>query len=421
MAKRPKHFSMLRAVIVLLVIWLTACSYGSFGRQFDRPGQLQGTLLIWHPLKGENAKILTGSLHDFQQLNPQVQILSEYVSLDELSERFIKHGEYGFGPDLMINLERPIPELVKAGRIQPIPENVINDLSSYFPAIRSNVRYQDKIYGWPLSYRVLGLCYNQAKLQQTAADRTLTEPPSTLEELIEQARKGYSAGMVSSFEETFWGMGIFGVKFFDAHSFVKPELEGWAKWLEWLKQAETEPNFILSRNRDILNRAFARGQLTYYVCSSHEIADLKETLKDDLRVAILPAAPNHPATPILYALAMMLNRSSSTHQTHLALKLAAFMTNPEQQLQGIVESQAFIPSNQQVRINQQLLPIEAVLQKQSQTAVAVPLDRLDQIHVVAEQGDILYQKVLAGDISPNQAAQELTEVVNQQMNQRRGE
>lgn len=406
---------------MLLAIWLTACSHGSFDRLSTWSGQLQDTLLIWHPFKGENAKILTGSLHDFQQLNPQVQILSEYLSPNELSEQFIKQGEYGFGPDLLINLERPIPELVKAGRIQPIPENVIKDLSYYFPATWTNVRYQDKIYGWPLSYRILGLCYNQAKLRQTAADNTLNQPPSTLEELIEQARKGYSAGLVSSFEDTFWGMGIFGVKFFDAHGFVKPELGGWAKWLEWLKQADTEPNFILSRNRDILNRAFAKGQLTYYVCSSHEIADLKEALKDDLRVAILPAEPNRPATPILYALVMMLNRSSSAHQTHLALKLAAFMTNPEQQLQGIVESQTFIPSNQKVRINQQLLPIELVLQKQSQTAVAVPLDRLDQIHVVAEQGDILYQKAIAGDISSNQAAQELTEVVNQQMNQRYGE
>jgi maltose-binding protein MalE len=397
---------------------LTACSDSPPTRKSAT--ELQGTLLIWHPFQKEAAKIFTGFLNDFKQLNPEVQIVSEYVPANGLSKRFIKEGEYGFGPDMMINLGGMLPELVKAGHIQAIPEKAL-DLSSYFPKTWTNVRYQGKFYGWPLSYQLRVLCYNKAKIKQRLTDKTLNQPPSGLDELIKRARKGYSVGMVSSFEDTFWGMGIFGAKFFDAQGFMKPELEGWAKWLEWLKQADNEPNFILIRDRDILHKAFAQGQLTYYICNSNEIADLKSSLKDNLRVATLPAEPNRPAAPILYTTVMMFNRNSSPNQTNLALKLAEFMTNPEQQIKGIVQSQSFIPSNQKVRINEKLLPLQAVLQKQSQTAVAIPLNRLEPILAVAEQGDVLYQKAIAGDITPSQAAQKLTEVVKQQMNQSRGE
>jgi maltose-binding protein MalE len=398
----------------LLTVLLTACSPSLPTRKSAIA--LQGTLLIWHPYQGDNAKVITDALNGFQQLNPQVQIISESIPPNELSERFIKEGNYGFGPDIMIDGNRLIPELVKAGRIQPIPEKAI-DLSSYFPKTWTNVRYQGKIYGWPLAYRLRVLCYNQAKIEQTVTDKTLNQPPSGLDGLIKRSQKGYSVGMVSSFEDTFWGMGIFGAKFFDAQGFVKPELEGWGKWLEWLKQAGNEPNFILIRNRDILHNAFAEGQLTYYVCDSREIADLKKALKDNLRVATLPAEPNRLATPILYPVVITFNRNSSPNQTNLALKLTEFLTNPEQQLKAVVQSQTFIPSNQKIKINEQFLPIEAVLQKQSQTAVAIPLDRLEQVLGVAEQGEFLYQKAIAGDITPNQAAQKLTEVVKQQMNQ----
>ncbi len=393
---------------VLLAVLLAACSQDLS----EQPGQFQGSLLIWHPFQGELVKLVTLSFQDFQQLNPDVDLVSEYIPQNELSSRFIKQAKDGLGASTIIDLARTIPELVKAGRIQSIDEKAIN-ASTYFTPTLTQVRYQKKIYGVPLGSQVRILCYNQAKLA-ASSNETFSQPPKHLAGLIERAQKGYSVGIVSAFEDTFWGMGLFGARFFDDQRLVKSQVEGWAKWLEWLKGASTQPNFILLRDRDILHNAFAQGQLAYYVCNTNEIADLKDVLKDDLRVALLPEEGDRKATPLLYTKVMMLNRSDSPDETRLAVKLAKFMTNPEQQLQGIALTQSFIPTHKGVRIDRDLLPIEAVLLEQAKTAVAIPLDYLEQFIPVFERGELLYQQVLAGDIISSEAARQLSASINQQ-------
>ncbi|MEA5508534.1 extracellular solute-binding protein [Crocosphaera sp. UHCC 0190] len=395
------------------LILLTACQL----TMLEQQSILQGRLLIWHPFQGENGIIFQNLLDDFQQLYPDVQLLSEYIPQTKLSQQFIQKSRAGLGATVLIDFAEQIPNMTKAGSIQPLTTKNL-DLSKFLPSMVTQISYQDKIYGIPLVSQIRALCYNQAKLKAlpSTEDQTLTQPPFGLEGLLIRARKGYSVGMVSTFEDTFWGLSIFGGKFFDADGLIKPELEGWGKWLKWLKKAETQPNFILIRNRDLLHDAFAQGKLTYYVCNSNEIGDLKTTLKNDLQVIPLPGEPNHRATPLLYTTVMMVNRSASINETELALQLAQFMTNPEQQLKAITQSLTFIPTNHKVSINQQLLPIEAMLHQQSKTAVAIPTDSVENILEIFEQGDILYQKAIAGDLSPSQAVKELTYRIKTQLN-----
>ncbi|MFM7715665.1 MAG: carbohydrate ABC transporter substrate-binding protein, partial [Microcystis sp.] len=106
----------------------------------------------------------------------------------------------------------------------------------------------------------------------------------------------------------------------------------------------------------------------YYVCNSIEIADLKNSLKDDLRVALLPQGTQGKAAPILYTRVMVFNRNNSDNENRLGLALGKFLTNPEQQLQAIIQTESFIPTNRQVQIEGNLLPIESVLLQQSQNA-----------------------------------------------------
>ncbi len=414
---RTSFVRMLIAVLLIAVL-LTACHQVSVDQQSNQPEQLQGKLLLWYPFQGELATIFWEGLQEFQQLNPSVVLIGEYVPQNELSSRLLNQAQNSLGASLIVDFARQMPEIIEAGHIQPINQGTI-DLSAYFVPTLTQVRYQGQIYGVPLGSQIDVLCYNQAKIKQASSSvQTLSQPPTRLEELIERAQKGYSVGLVSTFEETFWGMGIFSAQFFDSQGLIKPQLEGWAKWLEWLRRANTQPNFILTRSRDILHKAFAQGKLTYYVCNSSEISDLKNNLKDNLRVAPLPAEPERRATPILDTLVMILNRSASPDETHLALELAKFLTNPEQQLQAIVQSQSFIPTNRSVKIDEDLLPREKVLLEQAKTSVALPLDELERIMPVFEQGDLLYHQVLAGDLDSSEAAKQLSEIVNQQIEQK---
>lgn len=393
--------------LLLLFILMPILLYACFSDLPERSlAQLQGTLLVWYAKEGNLTDVIAQGFQEFEKLNPQVTILSEAIPPDEITEGFIKQSQNGLGASTIQIFSRNIPELITRGLLEEIDSQEL-DLSTYYPPTLKQVSYQGKIYGIPLGSRTRVLCYNQAKLQ-VSSDLSLKQPPTSLEGLVERARKGYSVGMVSSFEDTFWGIAIFGGFFWDSQGKLQPRLDGWEKWLEWLKFAASQPNFILNRQRQLLHDAFARGSLTYYVCNSVEIADLKNSLQDNLRVALLPQETQGKPAPILYTRVMVFNRNNSDNENILGSALGKFLTNPEQQLQAIIQTESFIPTNRQVDIEGTLLPIESVLLQQSQNVVAVPLDDWEKFNKILDKGEFLYERALAGEISSQVAAQQLT-------------
>jgi ABC-type glycerol-3-phosphate transport system substrate-binding protein len=402
-SKKAKMIISLLLLFILMPIFLYAC-FSDLPNQSSE--QQQGTLLVWYPEEGDLTEVVGLGLQEFEKLNPQVTILEQAISIDEIPERFFKQSQSGLGASVILIFSRNIPRLVSQGVLEEIDRKNL-DLSIYNPPTLKQVSYQGKIYGIPLGSRTRVLCYNQKKLQ-VSPDPLLKQPPTTLAGLVERARKGYSVGIVSSFEDTFWGMAIFGSYLWDDQGRLQPRLDGWAKWLEWLKFASSQPNFILNRQRELLHDAFARGRLTYYVCNSIEIADLKNSLQDDLRVALLPQETQGKAAPILYTRVMVFNRNNSDNENSLGLALGKFLTNPEQQLQAIIQTESFIPTNRRVQIEGNLLPIESVLLQQSHNAVAVPLDDWEKLNKILEEGEFWYERAIAGEISSSTAAQKLT-------------
>ena len=391
--------------------FITACSDDRIPSTIN---QLEGNLLIWHSLEPEIAELLKNGFRDFEHLNPGVKIQSVYVPGANIIPQFIEQSQRGFGASAIIDYTRGLSDLIKSQRIQPIIDSNINE-NIYYPTTLNQVSYRDTIYGIPLSSDTKVLCYNQAKLEVNS-DPILSQPPTTLEELIRRAKKGYSVGMVSDFENTVWGIGNFGGSLFNAEGQIDVQLEGWSQWLRWLKKAITQPNFIMIRaNYRIVNQAFKEGELAYYVCNASEVADLKKTMKDDFKVALLPNNASFTATPILYTRALMINRSASDNERQLAIALGEFLSNPEHQLEGIVQSQSFIPTNRQVILDKSLLPIESILLEQAKTAIAIPLDYLEQLLPTFEHAETLYQAAISGAISSKKATQELTQSIEREL------
>lgn len=382
----------------------------------------QGQLLIWHPFEETNATIFNDVLTEYKRIHPDVHIVSEYVPQTRMLPRFMRQFEAGLGPDLMVTFSTDVPALVAAETLQILDESAI-DLSSYTPQAMTQVHYHGEPYAIPLNAQVRVLCYNQALLRRPdvsihtdgRADLTaapLVTLPQTLDELIERARAGSSVGLVSTFIDTFWGIRIFGGQIYETNQ-AAPRFKGWGEWLTWLRQVANEPNIILGEQRFVLHNAFIQGKLAYYVCDSTEIADFKETLGDDLGVALLPGEPERPAGPLFYARVLLLSRNASPAQTRLAYQLAQFLTNPEQQIKMAVQSQDFLPVQQAVKIDRRVRPIEAILLEQAKTAVAIPLNDLDKVEPLMDQGEMLFRQAITGEITPKEADTQLTQAVNQ--------
>jgi ABC-type glycerol-3-phosphate transport system substrate-binding protein len=389
-------------ISIVLILLLKTC-YVKFLNTSSKA--LQGNLLVWHSTEGKVNDIIMTAVENFSQLNPETKILVQSIPSNKNPSLFIEKSLTGFGSSVLILEASDLIDLVKKGLINIIDSQFI-DTSIYFSSTLNQVRYQGQIYGIPLGSMTKVLCYNKAKLNITN-DPVLSNPPTTLDGLIQRAIKGYSVGLVYTFEDTFWGIGAFGGKLFNELGEIQPNLEGLVKWIDWLKNASLQPNMIFSRDRNILHNAFGEGKLAYYVCDSREILDFTQSLGDNFRIALLPQGEGGNATPLLKTTIMVLNHSNTDNENHIGLAFAKFITNPEQQLGGVIQTQSFIPTNRNVNPNVELLPIESVLLKQAKSAVAIPLDKLEQILPVFEQGETLYQQAYVGETSTIQVAEEL--------------
>lgn len=389
-------------ISIVLILLLKTC-YVKFLNTSSKA--LQGNLLIWYSTERKVNDIIINAVENFSQLNPETKILVQSIPPNKNPSLFIEKSLTGFGSSVLIIEAIDLIELVKKGLINTIDSPLI-DTSIYFPSTLNQVRYQGQIYGIPIGSMTKVLCYNKAKLNITN-DPVLSNPPTTLDGLIQRAIKGYSVGLVSTFEDTFWGIGVFGGRLFNELGEIQPNLEGLVKWIDWLKNASLQPNMIFSRDRIILHNAFAEGKLAYYVCDSTEILDFTQSLGDNFRIALLPQGEGGNATPLLNTIIMVLNHSNTDNENRIGLALAKFITNPEQQLAGIIQTQSFIPTNRGVNPNVKLLPIESVLLKQAKSAMAIPLNNLEQILPIFEQGEALYQQAYVGEISTIQVAEQL--------------
>ncbi len=403
-------------ILPIILLLIQGCSSNEISNLETQTTPFKGETLVWveiplglTPEQSNNFKgIVNDSMKQFTKLNPDVRISMKFVPADEQLSDFSQKIFRGAGPDIFAVhlLREKIPLLIRSGYLNSIDENDL-DLSQFRAESLQQVSYQGKLYGIPLRLVTQVLCYNKNKVQET---------PETLDDLILQARRGYSVGLYSDFAYAFWGTGAFGGQLFDQSGrIVLGENPGWAQWMQWLKNAQYEPNLYLIDDVETLQRAFIQEKLSYITCSSGWLPLLAEALGENkLGVALLPGRENQPATPNLSAMGLIFNRASSRNQRQLALKLAQFLSNAQYQQKIQVKAPFLIPVNKNAKVDFSLFPQQAVLFEQSKTGIIVSLDQLEKNQAIFEYGDSLYNQVLAGEITPEEAAWKIQQVVNNQ-------
>ena len=402
---RKIYYGFYVKLLVIIAVLLSACSSNSPETQ----SQLSGRILVWHSLEKKEAQVLNTIFNNYTALHPEVKIVTEYLPEANISKSFLQTGKMGLGPDLIISWYQALPDFIDAGIVQSLNDYNL-DTSIYLPVALSQVRLQNRLYGLPFAMYTQALCYNKAYVSQ---------PPKTLSGLMQEVRAGRKVALTSNFVDTVWGVPIFGGQLFDDRGRIILARGGWAEWLEWLKQAKKEPNFILNGERQIIREEFATGELAYYDCVSEQISDLKAALgEEQLGVVPLPGEANRASAPLINTRTLVFNRASAPKSTKLALQLARFLTNVQQQTKLALQTESLVPVNREVEldieIDRSLSPIQAAFLAQSQTAVAVPLfDVYRGRGRITKSGENLYNRVLEGEMTSTEAALQLTEIINQ--------
>ncbi len=384
-------------LLIVFLGFLTACESSS-----NSQDELSGTLLIWHTWPEPDSAILIELLNSFMDVNPGVKVVSEYVPANELRDRYLEQIDSGLGPDVMIGADlNLISDLAKAGHLEDL--NMYNlEVESLLPQAIDALYIEDALYGLPFAVNTNVLYYNKEIINQ---------PPATLLELLEAAQAGHQIGIPTDFKNAYWGIRAFGGHVLSQNGDIVVD-EGFIRWLNWLLHANEQSTVILNNNYDDLRQSFLNHEIAFLVGQSIDLPLIQETMTPELLgVALLPGVQDQPGS-LLNLEVLTISRVSAEEK--LAVKLIEFMTNRIHQRVLALSGLGQIPVNRHVIIDSRLAPTAAILREQSEYAVIIPLAHVQIEATLNEAGTDIYTQVLAGVLTPEEAARQLSRQANSQ-------
>lgn len=355
---------------------------------------LTNRILVWHNLLDQEATAFENAIARYRRLNPHIDVIVQRAAPegDQVAE-FIRMTRSGLGPDLLLADSARLESMLQQRSVRPIDEWITEDLANrYLASALQALQSDGSLYGLPVYLNTTVLYFHEDLVER---------PPTTLEELLTEARNGRQVLMNSSFTNAFWGAKAFGINLLVGASQEGVETAGVSNWLSWMEQLRDTPGILLDTDDSVLQNRFLEGDIAYYVGSATAWTTIKRALDDAASAAVLPSGPSGSSGPFLTAGALFFNAVSSEEQAHTAFDLARFLTNSEQQ--GIMMRDAQItPANLNTRISPGLYPEIAAFEAQARTAIPWPNDSAsrDLLAAVAQA----YGSVMSGTSSPTETA-----------------
>lgn len=387
-----------------LVLWgiclisLVGCGAASEQNSEDEnnvSADIDGRIMLWHSWPEGEADALQAQIDSFERLHPDVRVVVAALSQDEILDRYKNTAALGLGPDLLLGNSRWLSTLVETETIRPVVDSDL-DLGRFYPAAVQLVTLEEKRWGVPITLSAPALFYNTGLVET---------PPVTFEELLQQAEDGRAVGLHTGATSAYLGIQAFGDPLISEEGDeLRLKVNGLIAWVSWLKEAQTNPNVILSKDEETLSRLFDRGDIAYTIGGFEDRGRYEEALtqKDEkeLGIAPLPAGPIGPARPLIEADVLYFNRASSDRQFRLAQQLARFLSNSEQN-STLMRDVGRVPANQRVRVNSRAYPEVAPFVQSGRTAVVIPL-ALETL-ITQTLDDSVYTAVLTGVEEPEAA------------------
>ncbi len=436
---------MINKVTILLTIVLWSILAGC---QSDTTvDTTSGDILLWHSWNESDTLVLQRMLNQFREIYPDADIVTTEIGDGELLTRFQETSALGLGPDIVIGTEEWVRPLAEDNLIRPISAPSADTFNA--DAITA-LQYNDKLYGLPFALYTNVLYYNKATVGDDPSDPAVSfleffeqaesgctavqatptpQPdvttestpiptPTIVSEVVQlSANDGCILAISTQFDEALWGIGVFGEGITDEEGNLRQYSEGFRGWLEWLQQAQLNPNIILSKDKVTLQQLFTSGIVDYYVADSADFTTLLDAMgSETLGVTLLPnspteivsSEPNGVSTPILRVEGLFFNHASSNEQYQLAQQLATFLTNTTQSTVFMRQTRR-VPANSRVIISEEVDQPQYTFWQQTQTAVPLP-SNIDRARV-RQVGETLYANVLTGIADPQSSVCSFTQLI----------
>ncbi len=367
----------------------------------NRGASAQETLLLWHDWPGGDAEVLNSPIEKFERLNPDINVVAQYIPAAEFVARYAEQVNLGFGPDLILTSAQNTQALYQRGfLLSDLRKHGITADEIYAPVLAA---YSDgeNLFGLPFSKSSQILFYDK---------RRVSRPPGSLEELVDGSpAHEYRIGMNPSFIESFWGVQAYGGRLRDAEGNIALQDGGLTNWLIALQNTQASSLFVLNEDQNTLRQDFIDGYISLYVAHGREFNTLREAIgAENLGVALLPAGnAGRPAGPLLDSSGLSISHIATTGEIDVAVRLAQFLTSERQQMVLTTGEVGRLPANSNVRISPAMPDVTTVLANQSRAAA--PLAFADNLlwQELSAYGADEFWRMLAGDVNVNTSVAEL--------------
>lgn len=347
----------------------------------------------------EEMTVMEQIVADFANHCPNVEVRMEQVAVEELPSRLQAAQADKLAPDLFIAPHDLIQPLAEGRLIRPIT-GLVGDalLASYLPKTVAAVEHDEEIYGLPQSMDVMALYYNTA---------LVSNPVSTLDELLNAATPEALVVLDATFYGAFWGVPAFGAKLFDSEGQLTLQEDGFLEWLTWLQSARDNPGVVLSDDQDQMLRLFAEGKAAYLVAGPNALPPLRRALGAKVRVIPLPVGPSGKAGPFLRVHSFLFSASVNEAQTELALAFAGFVSSAVNQT--LLQKEAsLIPTNRQAAETVDDSAIKNFIRQADESAVIVP--NAPEMALL-QSGNSIYVEMVINGLDPKTVVQRLMEAI----------
>ena len=345
----------------------------------------------------------------YRQIHPDTHFQFGVYPEDQMVEVMRRRSRSGLVPDLLIVNGDTALRLRQAGLVDPFPIRK-DQLAIFNDEELRRLRSPDgRLAGLPVLVQTQLSCFNRQRL---------SEPPATLQELLNASANGHPMGLSLDLYYLFWIVGSTGSLPAIDRAVLGQQLnpadrQAMTDWLAWLQNASNQQRVTFFPDQPTAEAEFKAGRIDWIPCSSTVLPQLRRVMGSALGVAPLPDGEGHRASPINRLRVLALGRSSSAAGRRRALTFSFYSVNPLTQRTLTLGSQTVLPANRFVTVpvqsSQVLAAMVAASNQGLQANSLVTLVHTNDPRIPRLQ--TLLTELVFGESSPEDASTELVQIL----------
>lgn len=185
-----KRFLLLTVLLVLVVITMPIYANGNGEKTATATTDGEVTKIVyWQYFLDTKVELMDKLIKEFELQNPGIEVEQQTFPYENYNVKVAATVPTGKGPNIVCLFYGWLPQYIKAGYLQPLPEYAFSpeQVESEFLPMVSAAKFDGKYYAIPTAVRALSLIYNKDLFVKGGLDPD--NPPKTLDEYVLTAKK----------------------------------------------------------------------------------------------------------------------------------------------------------------------------------------------------------------------------------------